>query len=62
MPAQFKAENTKVPKNGKIPWGQLNTTGLPELATLNSFSSKRETLAHHELTAEKEILSKFLIF
>ena len=59
MPAQFKADNTKIPKNGKISWGQLNITGLPELTTLSTFISKRETLAHHELTAEKELLCKF---
>ena len=62
MPCQFKSENRKSIRpdaSGRkvIDWGHFNTAGLPDFSTTN-FTSSRETLAHHELTAEKELFSK----
>lgn len=63
MPTEFR-DNCRMSKTqGLIQWGQFNTVGLPAIpATSSPFTSKRETLAHHELTAEKELLRKRLIF
>ena len=63
MPAEYKTENRKSIRpdtNGRkvVDWGHFNTAGLPEFSASN-FTSIRETLAHHELTAEKELFSKY---
>ena len=64
MPAEFR-DNCRMSKTnqGIIQWGQFNSVGLPASAAhLSPFTSKRETLAHHELTAEKELLRERLTF
>ena len=62
MPSEYKSENRKSIRpdaSGRksIDWGHFNTASLPEFSAAN-FTSSRETLAHHELTAEKELFSE----